>query len=198
MVLCCVSLSLSLDIQNMHLCRWFWGRGPTSRPSCVWKFNHFTNLRESTTQSYRKDDRNGVIEVEQLWFTGKLWKLIKTYWTYGSTFSSLLYFRQIHRLGKGKTGKCSNSNKKTSVRLEELLLRTVMALNAGRVFLGDDNWCMLMIPVTSTVHPEAHLGRREAILIHYQYLVIHPETTGHNFWEKACLEFKSWSNKYSE
>lgn len=107
-----VYLSLSLDIQNMHLCRWFWGRGPTSRPSCVWKFNHFTNLRESTTQSYRKDDRNGVIEVEQLWFTGKLWKLIKTYWTYGSTFSSLLYFRQIHRLGKGKTGKCSNSNKK--------------------------------------------------------------------------------------
>lgn len=89
----------------------FWGRGPTSRPSCVWKFNHFTNLRESTTQSYRKDDGNGVNQVEQLWFTGNLWKSIKTCWTYGSSFSSLLYFHLFstktnitHRLGQGENG----------------------------------------------------------------------------------------------
>lgn len=167
MVLCCVSLSLSRHTEYTLvsiIMVSFWGRGPTSRPSCVWKFNHFTNLRESTTQSYRKDDRNGVIEVEQLWFTGKLWKSIKTCWTYGSTCSSRLYFRQIkthttHRLGQGENGEMfQQQQKKRPPR--GVVVAHGHGLECWKVFLGDtaekcrrDDWCMLMISVASTVHP---------------------------------------------
>lgn len=107
-----------------------------------------------------------VIEVEQLWFTRDLWKSIKTYWTYGSTCSSLLYFRQIkitHRLGlgQGENGEMFQQQQKKHPSASRSCccarswpwMLDVFLRDTDEKCRRDDNWCMLMIPVASTVHP---------------------------------------------